>query len=287
VILDEILANKRQEVAERRARRPLSPPASARSAQPHIAGPNTERPGAVRSEQMSAGSRFVSALCQPSVSLIAEIKRKSPSGGALRPDLSPADLAQMYLTAGAAALSVLTDERYFGGCDADLTAAQQASGLPALRKDFVIDPYQILEAGALGAEAVLLIVRALPQTRLCELLELTHQCGMEALVETHSAEEVERALTAGARVIGVNNRDLDTLTTDVTLAPRLRPLVPSECIFVAESGISQPEDIAVLLDAGVDAVLVGESLLRAPDPGAKLRSLVVAGAAEGARRRGR
>jgi indole-3-glycerol phosphate synthase len=266
VILDEILANKRREVEERRALRPLSPPASASLAQT---------------------SRWVSALRQPGVSFIAEIKRRSPSGGELRPDLSPADLAQMYASAGAAALSVLTDESYFGGCDADLTAAQQASGLPALRKDFVLDPYQILEARVLGADAVLLIVRALPQTLFCDLLELTHQCGMEALVETHSAAEVERALTAGARVIGVNNRDLDTLTTDVTLAPRLRPLVPSECIFVAESGISQPEDIAVLLDAGVDAVLIGEALLRAPDPGAKLRSLVAAGAAEGARGRGR
>jgi indole-3-glycerol phosphate synthase len=257
VILDEILANKRVEVDARRAIHPLSKDALS---------------GAV------AATAFAMALRQPGVSVIAEIKRKSPSGGELRPDLSPADLAQLYAASGAVALSVLTDQRYFGGSDADLTAAQQASGLPALRKDFVIDPYQILEAGELGADAVLLIVRALSDGLLAELLELTHACGMEALVETHSAAEVERALAAGARVIGVNNRDLDTLITDVSLAPRLRPLVPGTCVFVAESGISRPEDVAVLLEAGVDAVLVGESLLRAEDPGAKLRSLVAAGA---------
>lgn len=211
------------------------------------------------------------------MSFIAEIKRKSPSGGELRPDLSPADLARVYAAGGAVALSVLTDQRYFGGADADLTAAQRASGLPTLRKDFVIDPYQILEARELGAEAVLLIVRALPDPLLRELLNLTHQCGMEALVETHSAAEVERALAAGARIVGVNNRDLDTLTTDVSLAPRLRARVPATCVFVAESGIARPADVAVLRDAGVDAVLVGESLLRAEDPGAKLRTLVAAG----------
>jgi indole-3-glycerol phosphate synthase len=269
VILDEILANKRREVAERRATRPLPPLANA-----SFGGPAAGR------------SSFVAALRQPGVSFVAEIKRKSPSGGELRPGVSAAELAQMYATAGAAALSVLTDERYFGGADADLTSARQASGLPALRKDFVIDPYQVLEARVLCADAVLLIARALSDAELRELLDLTHQCGMEALVETHSASEIERALSAGARVIGVNNRDLDTLITDVSLAPRLRPLVPRDCVFVAESGISRPEDVAVLLDAAVDAVLVGESLLRASDPGAMLRSLVAAGEPQGVRRRG-
>jgi len=266
VILDEILANKRREVAERRLQRPLLPPAAGVDA---------------------SGGRFIAALRQPGVSFIAEIKRKSPSGGELRAGVSVVEIAQTYATAGAAALSVLTDARYFGGSDADLTAAQEASGLPALRKDFVIDAYQILEARELGAHAVLLIVRALSFTELRDLLELAHQCGMAALVETHSAPEVELALNAGARVIGVNNRDLDSLATDVSLAPRLRPLVPAECVFVAESGISRPEDVELLLDAGVDAVLVGESLLRAADPGAKLRSLIAAGAPQTVRRRGR
>ncbi|MGI9149461.1 MAG: indole-3-glycerol phosphate synthase TrpC [Chloroflexota bacterium] len=348
MILDEILANKRREVEERRAKRPLEHPAAPRSRPPGSAETTlktatastnfpgtadgaTGAPGGSALEPATSGasvtayaagtadtagttlsedttpiagtplvaggtritdtahsgggscvvasrSRFVDVLRQPGVSFIAEIKRRSPSGGLIRPDLAVAQIAQTYATAGAAALSVLTDQRYFGGADADLTSAQRASGLPCLRKDFVVDPYQILEAHELGASAVLLIVRALSDNELRSLLELTHTCGMEALVETHSAAEVERALCAGARVVGVNNRDLDTLITDVSLAPRLRPLVPADCVFVAESGISQPEHVARLRDAGVDAVLVGESLLRAADPGARLSALIAAGA---------
>jgi len=212
------------------------------------------------------------------MAFIAEIKRKSPSAGELRPGASAADLAAMYESAGAAALSVLTDAAYFGGTDDDLVTARHISGLPALRKDFVVDPYQIFEARALGADAVLLIVRALAETELVDLLDLSHRLGIEALVETHSAHEVDRALKSGARIIGVNNRDLDTLVTDVSLAPRLRPIVPPECVFVAESGISAPEQVKALLAAGVDAILIGESLLRSPDPSFTLRSLVEAGA---------
>ncbi len=256
MILDEILAHKRLEVAERKRVRPM-PPLPTTLEQPRS---------------------FVRALRQPGVAFIAEIKRKSPSGGELRPGASAADLAAIYESAGAAAVSVLTDAAYFGGTDDDLVTARHVSGLPALRKDFVVDPYQLYEARALGADAVLLIVRALGDAQLGELLELTHRLGMEALVETHSAHEVERAVACGARIVGVNNRDLDTLVTDVSLAPRLRPMVPPECVFVAESGISQPEQVAALLAAGVDAVLIGESLLRSPDPGLKLRNLVEAGA---------
>jgi indole-3-glycerol phosphate synthase len=255
VILDEILAHKRREVAERKRLRPLPPLPTA-----------LERPRSFRY-----------ALRQPGVAFIAEIKRKSPSGGELRPGASAADLAAMYESAGAAALSVLTDAAYFGGTDDDLVSARHVSGLPALRKDFVVDPYQLYEARALGADAVLLIVRALSDVELGELLDLAHRLGIDALVETHSAHEVSRALQAGAQIIGVNNRDLDTLVTDVALAPRLRALVPPECVFVAESGISQPEQVADLLAAGVDAILIGESLLRSPDPGAKLRALIEAG----------
>ena len=255
MILDDILAGKRLEVARRKRVRPLPPL------------PST----------LGQHRRFGQALRQPGVAFIAEIKRKSPSGGELRPGASAADLAAMYLSAGAAALSVLTDATYFGGTDDDLVTARQVSGLPALRKDFVVDAYQLYEARAMDADAVLLIVRALSDADLANFLELTHRLGMEALVETHSATEVERALHAGARIIGVNNRDLDTLVTDVTLAPRLRPMVPLDCLFVAESGISTPDQVAVLLDAGVDAILIGESLLRSADPGAKLRSLVEAG----------
>ncbi len=255
MILDEILAHKRLEVAERKRVRPLPP-------LPTV---------------VSVSRSFGAALRQPGVSFIAEIKRKSPSGGELRPGASAADLAAIYESAGAAALSVLTDAAYFGGTDDDLVTARHVSGLPALRKDFVVDPYQVYEARALGADAVLLIVRALSDVQLSEMLDLTHRLGMDALVETHSAPEVDRALQAGAKVIGVNNRDLDTMVTDVALAPRLRAMVPLECVFVAESGISQPEQVTALLAAGVDAILIGESLLRSPDPGTKLRTLIEAG----------
>jgi indole-3-glycerol phosphate synthase len=270
VILDEILAHKRREVEARKKVRPLS----------SLSPSSCFVPSWLESRGSTESSRprsFSASLRQPGVAVIAEIKRKSPSGGELRPGASASGLATLYAAAGAAALSVLTDTRYFGGRDADLTAAREASGLPVLRKDFVVDAYQIYEARALCADAVLLIVRALSDVELRNLVELTHRLGMEALVETHSAAEVERAVQAGARIVGVNNRDLDTLVTDVLLAPRLRPLVPRECVFVAESGISEPEQIATLLEAGVDAVLIGESLLRAADPGDKLSSLVAAG----------
>jgi indole-3-glycerol phosphate synthase len=262
MILDEILAHKRAEVAERSRLRPLS-----------------NLKAALRDRADAASARFQDALRRPDVAIIAEIKRKSPSGGALRPDLSAADLGRAYAHNGAAALSVLTDYRYFGGDDSDLVNARTASGLPVLRKDFVVDVYQVYEARALGADAVLLIVRALEQSVLADLLAATHGLGFEALVETHSADEVERALAAGARIVGVNNRDLDTLQTDTALAPRLRPNVPTECVFVAESGISEPHQIAELAAAGVDAVLIGEALVRAPDPGAKLAAVVAAGRA--------
>lgn len=260
MILDEILAHKRVEVAERKARAPLEA----------IRGPAAEAPLA---------RDFRGALRRPGqVSVIAEIKRKSPSGGELRPGASAADLASAYGSNGAAALSVLTDERFFGGKDSDLVAAREASGLPVLRKDFTLGEYQVYEARAMGADAVLLIVRALEQELLARLVALVHSLGFDALVETHSAEEVERALDAGARIIGVNNRDLDRLVTDVSLAPRLRALVPPDVVFVAESGIHEPSQVADLAAIGCDAVLVGESLVRAPDPGARLAELVKAGA---------
>jgi indole-3-glycerol phosphate synthase len=251
VILDEILAHKRREVADRRSLRP-----------------------SFTLDATSPPRGFANALRQPGLSVIAEFKRRSPSGGEIHAGAAAAEIARVYEACGAAAVSVLTDEMYFGGCDTDLIEAREAVSLPVLRKDFVIDPYQVHEARALRADAVLLIVRALTDRELTELIEVTRQLGMDALVETHSADEVRRALDAGATVIGVNNRDLDTLITDVALAPALRPLVPSWCVFVAESGVSTPEQIAILSVAGVDAVLIGEALLRAPDPGARLAQLV-------------
>jgi indole-3-glycerol phosphate synthase len=262
VILDTILENKQREVAERKALRPL------RVVEAEIASAVPVR-------------AFDRALRRDDgVAVIAEIKRKSPSGGELRPGASAAALAAMYAAGGAAALSVLTDATYFGGSDDDLRVAREASGLPVLRKDFVVDEYQVYEARAIGADAVLLIVRALSRVQLAALLARTHELGMAALVETHSADEVAQALDAGARVIGVNNRDLDTLVTDATLALRLRALVPPEHVYVAESGVSTPEQIALLREARADAVLIGEALVRAPDPGVKLRDLVHAGPRE-------
>jgi indole-3-glycerol phosphate synthase len=243
VILDEILAHKRAEVLAHHATR-----------------------------------GFAAALRQPRLSVIAEFKRRSPSGGEIRPGASPAQIAHTYQQSGAVALSILTDEKFFGGSNADLSAARAACDLPVLRKDFVIDEFQIYEARVGGADAILLIVRALTDVRLRSFLALAKELGMDALVETHSATEVERALAAGANIIGVNNRDLDTLVTDVSLAPRLRSMVPPDYVFVAESGISTPEQMKVLEDAGVDAVLIGESLLRAEDPGARLRDLLSIGA---------
>jgi indole-3-glycerol phosphate synthase len=311
VILDEILAHKRRELAERRERRPLgvleaaislrtsaiggfgpqkggllaggaeiSHEAAGAPARSGTVGPGGEKTSG-ESAAIARPCSFLKALRQPGVAVIAEFKRKSPSGGELRPGASAADMATLYMENGAAALSVLTDETYFGGADDDLVQARAASGLPVLRKDFVVDAYQVYEARAIGADAVLLIVRALTDADLQTLLALAHTLHMQALVETHSAEEVRRALDAGARVIGVNNRDLDTLQTDVSLAPRLRPLVPQECVFVAESGVSTPEQIAKLLDLAADAVLVGESLLRSNDPGELLRRLVAAGTPRG------
>ena len=255
MILDEILAHKRREIKDRRARPLPARPADSRS--------------------------FVAALRQPGVSVIAEFKRRSPSGGEIRPGASPSVVAAMYAANGAVALSVLTDERFFGGDDTDLVAARAATALPVLRKDFIVDEFQLDEAHAIGGDAVLLIVRALTDKELKSFLEVTVGLGLDALVEAHSGDEVRRALDAGATIIGVNNRDLDTLVTDVNLAPRLRPLVPPTCVFVAESGVSSPEQIVTLREVSADAVLVGESLLRMPDPGAKLRALVAAGAPVG------
>jgi indole-3-glycerol phosphate synthase len=268
VILDEILAAKRREVAARKAVLPLGALERELGATGGGAPPDAEP---------AAGTLhrpFAAALRRPGVGIIAEIKRRSPSGGELRPGASASELAATYAANGAVALSVLTDAAYFGGSDDDLVEARSRGGLPTLRKDFVVDPYQVYEARLLGADAVLLIVRALEQAQLERLLGLAHRLGLEALVETHSAEEVRRALDAGARVVGVNNRDLDTLVTDPSLALRLRALVPAGCAYVAESGLGEPAHIRALAEAGVDAALIGEALLKAPDPGARLRELV-------------
>jgi indole-3-glycerol phosphate synthase len=207
------------------------------------------------------------------VSLIAECKRRSPGAGEIRPDLDPVSLSRGYESAGAAALSVLTDARFFGGSNRDLEAVRAATGVPVLRKDFTLDSLHVLEARASGADAVLLIVRILDDELLATLLEEARSMGMEALVETHDAREIRRALEAGADIVGINNRDLATFTTDVGTTVRLLQEVPDGVLVVSESGIRTRDDVARLGAAGVDGVLVGESLLRASDPAAAAAGL--------------
>jgi len=207
--------------------------------------------------------------------LIAEVKYRSPSKGILRPDFDPLGLARTYAENGAEAISVLTDEKYFGGSlDYLRQIAALDLGLPLLRKDFIFDRYQLLEARLGGASAVLLIVAMLDPVQLNDLMAAAHELGLEALVETHTRQEVEQALKVCARVIGVNNRDLHTFTTSLETSLKLRSLIPSNVVMVAESGIHTTEDVARLAAAGVDAMLIGEGLVTAPDVGAKVREFV-------------
>jgi indole-3-glycerol phosphate synthase len=204
--------------------------------------------------------------------LIAEVKYRSPSKGILCPDFDHLRLARTYTENGAAAISVLTDQKYFGGSlDYLREIAALESGVPLLCKDFIFDHYQLLEARSAGASAVLLIVAMLAPKQLRDLLAATHELGLAALVETHTSDEVERALEVGARVIGVNNRDLHTFNVTLETSLQLRPQIPSDVVMVAESGIHTMEDVARLAAAGVDAMLIGEGLVTAVDIGAKVR----------------
>jgi indole-3-glycerol phosphate synthase len=227
-----------------------------------------------KAEQAPPPRDFLSALAHPSeVSLIAECKRRSPGAGEIRPGLDPAALTRAYQANGAAALSVLTDATYFGGASADLEKARAATTIPILRKDFTLDSVHVIEARAAGADAILLIVRILDPRQLLRLRVEAEALGMAALVEAHDAEEVSRALDAGARIVGINNRDLATFTTRLETTLELRELVPQDVVVVSESGIRSREDVARLGAAGVDAVLVGETLLRGKDPGVAAASL--------------
>jgi indole-3-glycerol phosphate synthase len=208
------------------------------------------------------------------VAVIAELKRRSPSAGWIREGADAHVIAGGYASAGAAALSVLTDRPHFGGSLNDLAAARAAVSIPVLRKDFVVAPVQLYESRVAGADAVLLIARILESGQLGDLLGLAAEIGLDALVETHDERELETALALGARVVGINNRDLDTLQVDRSLALRLARLVPSDRVAVAESGIAGGVHVAEAGARGIDAVLVGESLMRAPDPVAALAELV-------------
>ncbi|MFN4148994.1 MAG: indole-3-glycerol phosphate synthase TrpC [Rhodocyclaceae bacterium] len=257
-ILDEILAVKRAEVAATMAVTPLSAIRAAAEAEP----PPRDFVGAIRSKVGAGGT-----------AVIAEIKKASPSKGVIRPDFRPADFAADYARHGATCLSVLTDRQFFQGAPEYLQAARAACALPVLRKDFIIDPYQVYEARAMGADAILLIVAALADDQMRELEELALYLGMAVLVESHDAGEVERALRLKTPLIGINNRDLHTfeVSLDTTLSQLHR--IPSDRIVVTESGILAPSDVTLMKAHGVDVFLVGEAFMRAPSPGVELARL--------------
>jgi indole-3-glycerol phosphate synthase len=219
----------------------------------------------------------LAALREPGIGVIAEVKRRSPSKGALANIPDPAVLAKSYAENGARVISVLTEQRRFGGSLADLDAVRAVVDVPLLRKDFVVTPYQVHEARAHGADLVLLIVAALEQNVLDSLLDRVESLGMTALVEVHTEEEADRALEAGAKVIGVNSRNLHTLEVNRSLFGELAPGLPNDVLRIAESGVRGPSDLLTYAGWGADAVLVGEGLVTSGDPGAAVRGLVAAG----------
>ncbi|MBR0672762.1 indole-3-glycerol phosphate synthase TrpC [Neoroseomonas soli] len=260
-VLLRIVADKEKEVAERMAATPQSEIERAAAAAPPVRG-------------------FVTALCdriaEGRTGLIAEIKRASPSGGLIRDPFEPAALAKAYEEGGAACLSVLTDEPYFQGKREYLEAARAACHLPVLRKDFMIHPWQIFESRAMGADCVLLIMSCLTDDMATELLGIARSLDMSVLVEVHDRKELDRALGLNTRLIGINNRDLRTLQTDIATSEELAPLVPADRLPVAESGIRTAEDVRRMAAAGARCILVGEHLMRQPDVAAAARMLVEA-----------
>jgi len=259
-ILDEILARTTADLSERKSNMPVSDLAAAARSRP-------------------APLSLRAAVAGPEMSVIAEIKRASPSRGTFPVIVEPANLAREYIAGGAAAISVLTDEPFFQGSLADLdTTAKVARGggrpVPVLRKDFVVDPYQIVEARAHGADAVLLIVTALDDALLTELLAVAAALGMDALVEVHDERELERAVVVRARLVGINNRNLQNFSVDLSISERLAPLAPDDTVVVAESGIFGPDEVKRLHDAGTRAVLVGEGLVTAPNRAAAVKALL-------------
>ena len=253
--LDAIVAARRKQVEEARGRVPLAHLQSA-------------------AQRRYEWRDFATALAGESIRVIAEMKKASPSRGLMRADYRPRELAQGYEAAGAAALSVLTEEHYFQGALTDLIDARDAVGLPVLRKDFVLDGYQVYESAAAGADALLLIVAALADQELGNLIELAGSLNLAALVEVHTAEELQRALAAGGRIIGVNNRNLKNLEVNLEVSFALRPKIPATCLAVSESGIRNADDLRKLQEVGYDAALIGEAFMTADDPGRELAVLL-------------
>jgi indole-3-glycerol phosphate synthase len=251
-ILERILESKRAEVAAAKRERPDVESAARAAPRPRD---------------------FVGALRARRPAVIAEIKRASPSRGLLRADFDPAAIAKSYESAGAACISVLTDREFFQGASEHLTAARAACALPALRKDFLVDPYQAFEARALGADCVLLIVACLEDAQMRELESVAQSLGMAVLVEVHDARELERALTLRTPLLGINNRNLGTFETRLETTLELLPRIPAGRMVITESGILSPADVRRMRDEGVHAFLVGEALMRAEDPGKELKKL--------------
>lgn len=226
-----------------------------------------------RASETAPPPSFQQALSRPGLAVVAEVKRRSPSRGDLAPDLDPVARATAYAKGGASAISVLTEPDFFAGSPADLTAVAAVTGIPVVRKDFILDPVQIWEARAIGASAVLLIVAALDDDALRRLLDVANEAGLDALVEVHDEEEAKRALNTRAQVVGVNNRDLTDFTVDLATAERIAPLVAEAAVTVAESGIFTGVDAKRMAEAGYDAVLVGEALVKSDDPAALVHEL--------------
>jgi indole-3-glycerol phosphate synthase len=263
-VLDDILVGVREDLAARQAVTPLEALKERAAAQP-------------------AARDGYAALRQPGIAVIAEVKRQSPSKGPLAAIEDPAALAAQYEAGGASVVSVLTEQRRFGGSLADLDAVRARVEVPVLRKDFVVSSYQVWEARAHGADLVLLIVAALEQEALVSLVERTESLGMTPLVEVHDALEAERALLAGARVVGVNARDLRTLEIDRGVFAKVVPVLPPQVVKVAESGVRGPHDLLAYAHDGADAVLVGEGVVTGGDPRSAVAELVAAGAHPSAR----
>jgi indole-3-glycerol phosphate synthase len=261
-VMRRILATKRREIAEARASIPLGE----MEARARRADPPRGFEAALR-RRVAEGKHAV----------IAEIKRASPSRGLIRADFDPVRIARSYAFRGAACLSVLTDREYFGGSPEDLQAARAACELPVLRKDFMVDPYQVHEARAWGADCILLIMDAAPDEELLALARLARDLGMDVLLECHDAGQLERAVCLPATLLGINNRDLRTFETRLETTLELLPRVPPDRLVVAESGIAEAADVARLAASGVSAYLVGSAFMASPDPGARLAELFFGG----------
>lgn len=257
-ILNTILARKSQEVAERSARVPLA------ELKARVADASPVR---------GFASALQAAIANGDPAVIAEVKKASPSKGVIRADFHPADIAVSYEFGGASCLSVLTDVDFFQGADAYLQQAREACTLPVLRKDFVIDPYQVVEARVLGADCILLIVSALDDRQLAELSDLAMQLGMDVLVEVHDIDELERAIQVPVPLVGINNRNLRTFEVSLDTTLSMKNAVPRDRLLVTESGILGPADVQTMRDAGVNAFLVGEAFMRVEEPGEGLRQL--------------